>query len=108
MSKRTISIKKARRLKKGCKVPFSHNLCQHSVDIGRGEIKSRGGTDDCQLLAHIAKRLTTMCLGEGLSNPFGDRHMARACGSSDPTILGVFEYDLESLRHTVSVSDSSI
>ncbi len=84
------------------------NLCQHLVDISRGVVQSRRRANDRQLLPYFAQGLTTMCLDECLSDPFGHRHLMSARGAPDLTIFGVLEDDLHSFRHVQSISRNSV
>jgi hypothetical protein len=81
---------------------------QNAVEVTGGIVVLRCRTDHVELLANVPQRLAATCDIEGLPDPLGNRHAARARQALNFPVFRVLENDLQSFSHDMSLYDSSL
>lgn len=65
-----------------------------------------GGANNIEFFADVGRGFAGTSDGQGLPNPLGNRHLARAGGLLNVAVFEVAQNNLKSLRHKMSLSDS--
>jgi len=82
------------------------DVCQHIVNGAYGELMLGCSADNRQLLAHVAYGLLPARALECLPYPFSNRHVARTGHALNFPVLRLFENDLQTFSHYMSLYDS--